>query len=202
MAGKSKGEVRPIFPAGAVARYRNPAHGDIAVDDFSYAPNYASKTESTSQDLNILDEPRFSRLRAFLEECVADYLDNVYCYAYESFEIVHAWVNRAPEGGIQRLHTHGNSIVSGVYYLKADPRRSAPLMFEKAEGSSFPYLAVAAKEQTIFTANRMAYPSESGICYLFPSHIKHGYETPSSGGERISLAFNVMLTGIGLFYRV
>jgi len=187
MAGKSKGEVRPIFPAGAVARYRNPAHGDIAVDDFSYAPNYASTTESTSQDLNILDEPRFSRLRAFLEECVADYLDNVYCYAYESF---------------QRLHTHGNSIVSGVYYLKADPRRSAPLMFEKAEGSSFPYLAVAAKEQTIFTANRMAYPSESGICYLFPSHIKHGYETPSSGGERISLAFNVMLTGIGLFYRM
>lgn len=202
MAEKPKGEVRPIFPAGAVVRYRNPDHADIAVDDLTFHPNYASKTESTSQEINILEEPRFSDLRSFLEDCIADYLDNVYCYAYERFEIVHAWVNRAPEGGFQRIHTHGNAIVSGVYYLKADPRRSAPLMFEKAEASSFPYLAVAAREQTIFTANRLAYPSESGICYLFPSQIKHGYETPSSGGERISLAFNVMLTGIGLFYRM
>lgn len=197
-----KGEVRPIFPQGAVVRYRNPAHADVAIDDLSFNPNYASHTESTSPDLNILGEPRFADLRAFLEDCVRDYLDNVYCYEYEEFQIVHAWVNRAPEGGFQRMHYHGNSVVSGVYYLKADPEKSAPLMFEKAESSSFPYIAVATTQQTIFTANRIAYPSETGLCYLFPSHIKHGYETPNAGGERISLAFNVMLSGIGLFYRM
>ncbi len=197
-----KGEVRPIFPAGAVVRYRNPAHQEIAIDDFAWFRNYGSLTRSTSQEKNILDEPRFHDLRAFLETCVRDYLDNVYAYEYDAFHIVHAWLNRAPEGGYQRMHFHGNSVVSGVYYLRADPKRSAPLMFEKPEVNASPYIAIAARRQTIFTANRVAYPSETGICYLFPSQIKHGYETPSRGGERISLAFNVMLSGIGLFYKL
>jgi len=197
-----KGEVRPIFPQGAVVRYRNEAPTDIPIDDLTFYPNYASRTESTSPEINILDEPRFAELRTFLEACVRDFLDNVYCYDYEDFHIVHAWLNRAPEGGFQRMHYHGNSVVSGVYYLKADPEQSSPLMFEKAESSSFPYIAISTTQQSIFTANRLAYPSETGICYLFPSQIKHGYESPNAGGERISLAFNVMLSGIGLFYRM
>lgn len=199
---QSKGEVRPIFPAGAVVRYRNPNPEEIALDDLEFFPNLGSGTESTSQERNVLAEPRFEKLAAFVKECVQDYLDNVYCYRYEKFEIVHAWVNRAPEGGYQRMHYHGNCVVSGAYYLKADPKLSAPLIFEKPEINSNPYIAVAAREQTIFTANRIAYPSETGLAYLFPSQLRHGYEMPTKGGERVSLAFNVMLGGIGLFYKL
>ncbi len=197
-----KGDVRPIFPAGAVVRYRNEDHKDIRIDDLEFSQNYGSLTESTSQDRNILKEDRFKALGKYLESCVKDYLDNVMGYEYERFAIVHSWVNRAPEGGYQRMHFHGNSVVSGVYYLQADPKQSAPLMFEKLELNTSPYLAIATKKQNIFTANRIAYPSETGICYLFASNLKHGYETPSQGGERISLAFNVMLSGVGLFYKV
>ncbi|GER06312.1 hypothetical protein GCM10007972_00490 [Iodidimonas muriae] len=199
---KPKGEVRPIFPAGAVVRYENPDHKDVRIDDLHFEQNYGSTTQSTSQDRNILKEDRFKALGKHLESCVKDYLDNVYCYDYEKFAIVHAWVNRAPEGGFQRMHFHGNSVVSGVYYLKADRKQSAPLMFEKPEINTSPYLAITTKQQTIFTANRIAYPSETGLCYLFPSQIRHGYETPTQGGERISLAFNVMLSGVGSFYRI
>lgn len=199
---KPKGDVRPIFPAGAVVRYRNENHKDIRIDDLEFAQNYGSLTESTSQDRNILKEDRFKALGKYLEECVKDYLDNVIGYEYERFSIVHSWVNRAPDGGYQRMHFHGNSVVSGVYYLRADPKQSAPLMFEKPELNTSPYLAIATKKQNIFTANRIAYPSETGTCYLFASNIRHGYETPSQGGERISLAFNVMLSGVGLFYKV
>ncbi|GAB4124885.1 MAG: hypothetical protein Kow00104_09470 [Rhodothalassiaceae bacterium] len=195
-------EIRPIFPAGAVVRYRNPDHRDIRIDDLQFNPNYGSLTESTGQDRNILKEDRFRALSKFLEQCVKHYIDEVMCYDYDRFAIIHAWVNRAPEGGYQRMHYHGNSVVSGVYYLKADPKLSAPLMFEKPEMNSAPYIAIASKKQTIFTANRIAYPSETGTCYLFPSQIRHGYETPSQGGERISLAFNAMLSGVGSFYRI
>ncbi|MDE2154996.1 MAG: hypothetical protein KGJ32_03750 [Xanthomonadaceae bacterium] len=199
---RSTGEVRPIFPAGAVVRYQNPAPEDIALDDLEFFPNMASGTESTSQERNILDEGRFASLASFLRDCIKDYLDNVYCYQYEKFEIIHSWVNRAPEGGYQRMHYHGNSVVSGAYYLKADATQSAPLMFDKPELNTQPYIAIATREQTLFTANRIAYPSSTGTAYLFPSHLRHGYEAPNRGGERISLAFNVMLGGIGLFYKL
>lgn len=198
---RPKGEVRPIFPAGAVVRYQNPAHGEVSLEDLEFFPASVGGTESTSQDLNILREPRFAPLAGFIDDCVKDYLDNVYCYRYERFEIIHAWINRTPEGGFQRMHYHGNSIVSGVYYLKADPRQSSPLCFDKPELNTQPYIAIAAREQTLFTANRMAYPAATGTAYLFPSQLRHGYETPTRG-ERISLAFNVMLGGIGLFYKL
>ena len=198
----SKGEVRPIFPAAAVVRYKNPAHENISLDGLEFSTNSSSLTETTPNSRNILEEPRFASLAVFLKDCVKDYLDNVYCYQYEDFAIIHAWVNRAAEGGYQRMHYHGNSIVSGVYYLQADPKQSAPLMFDKPEINTQPYLAIAAREQTLFTANRVAYPSETGYAYLFPSQILHGYEMPTRGGERISLAFNVMLAGIGQFYKL
>lgn len=198
----SKGEVRPIFPAGAVVRYKNPAHQAISLDGLEFSTNSSSLTETTPNNLNVLEEARFAPLAAYLKDCIKDYLDNVYAYQYDNFEIIHSWVNRASEGGYQRMHYHGNSVVSGVYYLQADPKRSAPLMFDKAEVNTQPYIAIAAREQTLFTANRVAYPSETGTAYLFPSHILHGYEMPTQGGERISLAFNVMLGGIGLFYKL
>jgi len=90
----------------------------------------------------------------------------------------------------------------GAGAVPSDPKQSAPLMFDKPEINTQPYLAIAAREQTLFTANRVAYPSETGYAYLFPSQILHGYEMPTRGGERISLAFNVMLTGIGQFYKL
>ncbi|HQU16560.1 MAG: hypothetical protein B7Z66_06550 [Chromatiales bacterium 21-64-14] len=199
---KPKGEVRPIFPLAAVVRYQNPEHQEIALEGLEFFPNFGSSTESTSDARNVLQEERFRDLAVFLEDCVKDYLDNVYCYQYERFEIVHAWVNRAPEGGYQRMHYHGNSVVSGVYYLKADAKQSAPLIFDKPEFNTQPYIAIATREQTIFTVNRIAYPSSTGLAYLFPSQIRHGYEMPNKGGERISLAFNVLLSGVGSFYKL
>lgn len=196
-----KGESRPLFPAGVVARYVNSGHQPVELGDLTFQANYGSNTESTNSEKNILDEPRFAELTDFLHGCIQDYLDNIVCYEYESFTIVHAWVNKAPQGGFQRLHFHGNSVISGVYYLQAS-RDNAPLVFEKTEINTSPYLAIAPRKQTPFNANRMAFPAESGVAYLFPSQVKHGYDMPNKGDERVSLAFNVMLNGIGLFYQV
>jgi uncharacterized protein (TIGR02466 family) len=199
---KSSGAVRPIFPAGAVVRYENPAPQAIALDDLEFFPNAGSGSHSTSAERNVLLEPAFAALASFLGACVTDYLDNVYCYRYDRFDISAAWVNRTSAGGTQRMHCHGNSIVSGVYYLHADARQSSPLVFEKSELNSQPYIAIAAREQTMFTANRAAYPASTGVAYLFPSQLRHGYDVPTRGEERVSVAFNVLLAGVGLFYRL
>lgn len=195
-----KGEYRALFPAGAVARYVDDAFEPVALDDLEMSKGPTGAL-STDPDTNILIDARFGRIVAFLERCVADYLDNIVCYQYEDFKIAHAWVNRASEGAFQPMHMHGNSIVSGVYYLRAH-RDNSPLIFEKSEINTSPYLAVSPAKQTPFNSNRVAMPVESGICFLFPSNIRHGYDVPNAGGERASLAFNVMLTGIGRFYRV
>lgn len=203
MNSQLHGEVHLIFPAAAVVRYRNPAHVDIPLDGLAFHPGTtAGEAECTSPGLNVLDDARFAPLAQFLDACVRDYLDHVYCYAYEDYRIVHAWVNRTRAGGFQRMHYHGNAIVSGVYYLRADPHASSPLCFDKPELNSQPYFAIATRASTTLTANRVAYAAESGTAYLFPSQLRHGYEAPSRSPLRVSLAFNVMLGGIGQFYRL
>lgn len=197
---QSKGECRPLFPAGALARYVNPAHQAIEVDDLGLREN-SSGTASTDAGTNILELPRFEPVAQFVNECVVDYLDNIVSYQYDAFSVIHAWVNKARVGAFQPMHLHGNSVVSGVYYLQASSENT-PLIFEKSEINTSPYLAIAPQEQTLYNANRMALPVKSGVCFIFPSNIRHGYDIPNKGEERVSLAFNVMLNGIGQFYRV
>jgi uncharacterized protein (TIGR02466 family) len=198
---RPKGDVHPIFPAAAIVRYQDTAHEEVSLDGLEFLPAAMGSVRSTSQALNVLHQPRFARLRLFLEDCVRDYLDNVYGYRYESFDIIHAWVNQTPVGGFQPMHYHGNSVVSGVYYLQADPDKCSPLFFDKPELNTQPYIAVASGEQNLLTANRVAYPVATGLACLFPSQLRHGYEV-ATGAERISLAFNVMLAGIGMFYKL
>jgi hypothetical protein len=54
----------------------------------------------------------------------------------------------------------------------------------------------------LFTANRVAFPSSPGVACLFPSQLRHGCDVPSRGEERISLAFNVLLAGVGRLHRL
>jgi hypothetical protein len=68
--------------------------------------------------------------------------------------------------------------------------------------ASQPCIASAAREQTLFTANRVAFPSSPGVACLFPSQLRHGCDVPSRGEERISLAFNVLLAGVGRLHRL
>lgn len=201
MANDLRREYRPLFPAGAVARYVNSNPPQFKISDFEFTRNFGSGSESTDPELNVLECSGFKVLSSFLEACIKDYLDAIVGYRYDGFEVVHSWINRTPDGGCQRLHFHGNSVLSGVYYLQAS-RENAPLIFEKTEMNTSPYLAVAAERETLFNANRVGFPAETGVCYIFPSQIRHGYDVPNRGGERISLAFNVMLGGIGRFYRM
>ena len=95
--------------------YQSPVHDDIALDGPEFFRKPGSDAVSTGQDRNVLLEERFKSSAVFLHNCEKDCLDNVYCREYERFEIIRAWLNRMPEGDHQRMHCHGNSIVSGVY---------------------------------------------------------------------------------------
>ena len=197
---QANGSSTPLFPAGALARYVHDEYQPVSIDDLQLKKD-ASGTASTDAGLNVLDDTRFSNVAKFIDYCVTDYLDKVVSYQYENYAVTHAWLNRASEGAFQGMHTHGNSIVSGVYYLQASSN-NAPLIFEKTEANSAPYFAIAPREQTLYNSNRMALPPKSGTCFLFPSNIRHGYDIPNQGKDRISLAFNVMLTGLGRFYQM
>jgi uncharacterized protein (TIGR02466 family) len=114
-------------------------------------------------------------------------------YAYDNFYISESWANLNHAGDIHPQHLHPNAVLSGVYYVSApekcgdiifhDPRRQALVIHPKL------------KENTDYNSDRHALPPFEGLLAMFPSWLEHSVEANMSGSDRLSISFNIMLTG-------
>lgn len=101
------------------------------------------------------------------------------------------WANANTGHAYNNVHNHPNSLLSGVYYLKAeensgdlliaDPRKQAWVMQPE-------YVERNQMNSPVHTI-----PPEVGRLIIFPSWLDHGVNPNLSGTERISVAFNIDL---------
>lgn len=100
------------------------------------------------------------------------------------------WLNVLETGGSQFLHTHANSFVSGIVYLR-QPEGAARTMFRKpASGGEFIFrndVPPGHYSAETWTMDKV----QAGDLVLYPSHLLHGVP-PNEGGQRITLAFNAI----------
>ena len=109
-----------------------------------------------------------------------------------------AWANVNMDGDYNRIHTHGDSHISGVYYVtlgEPDASRSPNGAFEfldprgAAANSAIPGVpAVSAG---------LVQPVPS-MMIVFPSWLSHGVLPFFGQGERISIAFNIRINSLKL----
>ncbi len=113
------------------------------------------------------------------------------------WSIKEMWVNVLETGGVQAMHNHANSFVSGVVYLtRTHP--SAQTVFMKSSGSTeFVFKHENANiARTPFNADRWVSPAPSpGDLVLFPSYVLHAVP-PNQGERRITLSFNAIPRGL------
>lgn len=107
------------------------------------------------------------------------------------------WANVNKLGQQHPYHTHSNSILSGVLYLKAplgagktyfsDPRPAAKVL-------SLPYEDPIAEWMS---SNDWGHEAEVGTMLIFPSWLPHGvdYSAFDLEKDRVSLSFNTMIRG-------
>jgi len=99
---------------------------------------------------------------------------------------VSAWINSSVKGQYQETHTHANSSISAIYYLKA-PENSGDTVIK------MPYHKhnmLPIKEQNELTFQTINYKPEVGKLLLFESHVPHLVRPNKSDGERMTLAAN------------
>lgn len=151
-----------------------------------------NQTWQTRQDLHTSPEfaPLVQQLRQTTRAAI-DFLE----VEYEDFTITACWANINPPGAKHSGHTHPNNFLSGVYYVKTekgadeisffDPRPQAQVLMPKA------------RKFNSFNGNVVTVETRPGRIVVFPSWLVHGVPANKSDDERISIAFNVMLTGFG-----
>ena len=111
--------------------------------------------------------------------------------------IAGSWVNINPTGSFNSKHLHPQCDLSGVYYIQV-PEKSGDIVFEH------PQLHAAHGEVDSYTPkikegmgqhSVISITPSNGLLMVFPSYLSHGVLPNEAKEDRISISFNIRITG-------
>tara|TARA_R110000796_G_scaffold247162_1_gene372429 strand:+ start:3755 stop:4366 length:612 start_codon:yes stop_codon:yes gene_type:complete len=140
----------------------------------------------------ILKEKLFSNLKNDLDKFIADYFDKI-IKPKNTIEpyITQSWLNYTKEKESHHMHSHPNSIISGVLYIKCVENNDM-IEFYDAVTNQF---QIPPKEFTQYNSKRWWFNVAEKDLLLFPSTTTHAVQIKKENNLRISLAFNVFVKG-------
>ena len=107
-----------------------------------------------------------------------------------------AWININSPGSYNVKHTHPNSHLSGVMWIKA-PKDSGNIVFDNPNGHQT-HTEINSYNQEFkdqfFVHHAYWLPPIEGRMIIFPSHLQHAVNENKSNEDRISVSFNITLT--------
>ena len=196
----TKRNVTAIFPT-PIFTYEDVK--EITTEEFNIAENeldtYHNVGNRTSLDSYILDRDVFKDLKNVLTDKVNTYFQEVYEPVNEDLKlyITQSWLNFTTEGGHHHSHSHGNSIVSGVFYFRAN-KEIDQIVFVRRQNldhlNTFD-LAIEKKQTSDFNAEFWGVNVDTNMLVMFPSTVTHQVNTTTNKNVRISLAFNTFIRG-------
>lgn len=124
----------------------------------------------------------------WFQECVTDLCKTE--YKDINLKITECWGTKTEKFSNHKIHTHPNSIVSGIFYL-TDHINSKTIFYED---NPWNWCNSVFTTLTHLETRKTEISSEVGKLILFPSNIKHGtslhyYDTP-----RYTISFNTFFS--------
>jgi len=99
------------------------------------------------------------------------------------------WINVMNKGAVHTPHIHPHSAVSGTYYLTAPPGSGA-IRFEDPRLTMLMAAPPRRKNSRLENRTFVDVTPKPGMLLLWESWLRHGVETNTSKGQRISVSFN------------
>ena len=189
----------PLFPSGIVQPYTAPKSfmNTLDLSKFTFEQFDGQTKLRTQKFNNILLHPEFKEVKAWIQECAEDFLDNALEMEYEEFFFTESWLNISGKGGYQKVHNHSNSIISGTLYLKSEEKHP-PLEFRKQKMEFEPFISLTEhyKKGNPNTASTLGFPCTQDTMLVFNSHLYHGHDASQVESERVGLSWNGLVNFI------
>jgi uncharacterized protein (TIGR02466 family) len=163
--------------------------------------SYQLKTQSTGRTASNFGgwqsesiEERVEELGELVDEITFNCNEFHKAMGYKSsyvHRISNMWININGKGHMNHPHTHPGSVLSGVYYVKCNPKTSGRIMFT----SPHSYHCNEDHIETFTPATSGKYfqwPEENKLL-IFPAHMCHYVEPSQDDDDRISISFNTAL---------
>lgn len=147
---------------------------------------------SKSSVSNVLHTPQLANLRYFLQQSLDEYFHAIYAPKNKvGLYITQSWVNYTGKDQFHHMHSHSNSFVSGVLYIKANKTKDK-IHFQN---TNKPLLTFPSDNYNMFNSDSWWLPVGSRELVLFPSSLQHMVQKLEDDEERISLSFNTFVRG-------
>jgi uncharacterized protein (TIGR02466 family) len=154
-------------------------------------PRVANSGNMASKENYIFRNPELKRIADFAEQCLNDFLHEIYCPSTDvSVYVTQAWANYTTRGQNHHAHRHPNSFLSGVFYLSVKPEDK--IVFVK---DPQPAIQMAMNVENEWNSMMMPFTVRPGDLVIFPSSLMHMVNTVSTPDTRVSIAFNSYLRG-------
>ncbi len=170
----------------------------LTTEEISFAKNVALRKNvqnSSSTETYVLKQPLFNELGKWIEQRAKEYFHNIFQPSGTvDLYITQSWINHSQIGEEHHVHAHPNSIISGVFYIDADPAVDK-ITFLKTITKD---IDIIPKDYNMFNSNTWYYSVGTNMLVIFPSTLKHTVEKvlPSNLRQtRISLSFNTFIKG-------
>jgi uncharacterized protein (TIGR02466 family) len=152
-------------------------------------PNVGNKTSYKNY---VLNDKVFKNLKKNLTLIIQDYFKNIVIPEYNITPyITQSWLNFTNINEYHHKHSHPNSLISGVLYIKAHKDFDKIEFYKENEST----IEIFSEKINEFNYKSWWFPVETLDVVLFPSYLNHAVLSKKEKNERISLAFNVFVKG-------
>lgn len=152
---------------------------------------YPNAHNTTSKENFVLDNHKeFLEIREFIQVHLNQYALHLYKpKRKQNFYITQSWLNSTKKGERHHLHSHPNSVISGVFYINCIENDG--IQFKRPYIANDSYVL----NTTGNTGSMTYFPVETLSLILFPSYLEHQVAENETDDERISLSFNTHIKG-------
>ena len=195
----SNTNVLELFPTPLVATKMPDNLSNIIPFLDAQVPNTGSDVANygeRSANSYILNEPECIEAKTFILQQVKEFADNILLFDYDEYELSQSWVSRKHPGQHHTMHTHPNSLISGVFYYGEPAPNTPAIKFHKMSGgmnvNQLQAKTKPDKRPSKFAWDTFSVQFEPGLLVLFPSYLFHSVPMNESDKIRSSVAFNVV----------
>jgi len=185
-----KDELLMVFPTPVqIYKYEDSIEKELKYIESIEWLSQIQNSNFKSKETYLTKHELLKSITSFFKECIDDYRNTI-INSDQKLVITQCWGNKNPKGSNHHEHTHPNSIISGVFYLRQDPKLP-PIQFAKNNQNG---IKLEPRNYNNYNAETFLLPCIAGELILFPSSLKHSVPINRSDEERISLSFNTFST--------
>ena len=143
-----------------------------------------------TNDKYILKNKKLKSLEKEILSHVNIFAKQVMKYKNVEFYITQSWLNYTTKNENHHIHTHPNSIFSGVVYLDVSKEDKIYFFADK-----YQQIEIVPTEYNEFNSKSWWLPVKNNNIIIFDSSLSHGVENKKEDNVRFSLAFNTFAKG-------